>query len=168
MIYNSVKEVLTCFHSLGVSTFDIENNFSSISELNNLFHSEESPYIIKIETNKEKNEALICITYLLNKIGKCLIYFINSHNFSDIIDIINCDTYLETINFIYDELSKEFIFSCILSNKIEITKFNENFEKISINQNDTDENELSLPDFDYIHSYSVIYCPKYNNFLLMI
>ena len=171
MIYNSVKEVLTCFHSffnLGVSTFDIENNFSSISELNNLFHSEESPYIIKVETNTEKNEALICINYVSNKIGKCLIYYINSHNFSDIIDTINCDSYLEAMNLIYDELSKEFIFSCISNNKIEITKFNENFEKIFINENGTDENELSLPEFDYIHSYSVIYCPKYNNFLLMI
>ncbi len=171
MIYNSDKGVLTCFHNfynLGVTSFDIENNFTIISELNNLFFESITPRTIKVEINSGKNEALICFNNDLVDLGNCLIYYINYHNFSEIIESINCNYYLLSMNLIYIEITKEFIFSCNYENEIVISKFNEHFEKIYKNEKEEKENELKFSYVENINTFSIIYSHEYNKYLLTI
>ena len=171
MIYNSDKEVLTCFHNfynLGVTSFDIENNFTIISELNNLFFESINPRTIKVEINSGKNEALICFNNDLIDLGNCLIYYINYHNFSEVIENINCNHYLLSMNLIYIDITKEFIFSCNYENEIVISKFNEHFGKIYKNEMEEKDNQLKFSYVENINSFSIIYSHKYNKYLLTI
>ena len=153
------NEVLTCFYQnndpkqIAASSFKLNNNKIENLFLNSSYN--DSAFVIQSTISSNKKKSLVC--YVRNNqndsndhFGYCAIYDIDKNKFDNYNKYISrqtCGTQLNNIYLNYFKETGEYIFSCTsYENGINIMKFNDNFEIITINDtNNTAQGDSYIP-----------------------
>ena len=129
MISNQKGKVLTCFYEklliFGVCSVSLVN-FNMIEELCHLTESI-PPLSIHSAVSFDKGRSLICFVNINTGIGHCIIYDINKHELSSVINTSEqCSREPSSVNVFYSIKSKEYLFLCLdYTFKYHIVKYNE-------------------------------------------
>ena len=167
---NTYENILTCILSdtsqqeLIAISFDINNNFTKINELYEIYQKNINSKYFKIAVSQNKTIALICYRSMINENGNCNYFDSNSFSFTNSIKYItSCGDYPFDTTVKYIEKTQEYIFGCVSGNKIGIMKFDKNLNIIK-NQNLED---FTISECNNIYFHNIIYISQYKNYIFL-
>ena len=177
MKYNS-NNVLTCFYQndtskdIVASSFNIDTLTPSISIIESLTNSKQTngAKIIKSKISQDGTQSYVC--YITDdKNCDCLIYNISNNEWRDHKTYLtDCIISLDSLNFEYYDISKEFFLYCFQSElKFNLVKLNQNFQITNQKFNGVYDLEDFILNQKNCQSYflsTIVYESKYINVLL--
>ena len=139
LMYN---DILTCFfpivniYKIGYISFDIKNNLTLLQEFSgsNGIGIEQGSWL-RTTQSKDKTKIFCCIAYTNNEIY-CSIYDITKNKWSNEVKVFEgISTGTDSFYLIYFNETNEYLIYSNAGNekKIDVVKFNKNYELISIN-----------------------------------
>ena len=172
MNHNTNGNVLTCFYliykntaEIGSISFILNNNIEKIPMFNDTYY--DKSFIIQSTISPDKKKSLVC--YARNKDqeqeenrdGICSVYDIDKNKFEKQNKYLSksCGTSIEHINLDYFKETREYIFSCTnpSSSKINIVKFDQNFDVINIGSESNDSYILFNNSCQSIYFYNFLF-----------